>query len=56
MADTPYIKPTWLAEGEEKRTRVKEMFGQMAGRYDLLNSLMSLWMHGRWRKVAVEKL
>ncbi|MBI3911877.1 MAG: class I SAM-dependent methyltransferase [Armatimonadetes bacterium] len=36
-----------------KRERVREMFGRVAARYDRLNSLLSLGLHHRWRRVAV---
>ncbi len=38
---------------KQKEAAVKEMFGQIAPTYDLLNSLLSLNIHKRWRPVAV---
>lgn len=46
----------WLAEGDEKRASVQAMFAGIAGRYDLLNSLMCLNLHKRWRRIAARKL
>jgi len=42
--------------GKDKATYVKETFNAIAGRYDLMNSLMSLGMDKRWRRLAVEKV
>lgn len=33
--------------------RVREMFGAIARRYDLMNSLMTAGMHHRWRRLGV---
>ncbi len=46
----------WNAEGATKREAVREMFGRIAPRYDLLNSFMSFRGHHRWRRSAVGKL
>ena len=42
--------------GKDKATYVKETFNAIAGRYDLMNSLMSLGMDKRWRRLAVKKV
>lgn len=55
-APTPIQQPTWLAEGDAKRLQVREMFGQIAPTYDLLNGLMSLGRHKVWRARAVRAL
>jgi demethylmenaquinone methyltransferase/2-methoxy-6-polyprenyl-1,4-benzoquinol methylase len=34
--------------------RIREMFGGIAGRYDLMNSVMTGGMHHRWRRLAVD--
>ncbi len=39
---------------EEKRTFVRAMFGAIAHRYDLLNSLLSLGLHKRWKRYAIQ--
>ena len=42
--------------GKDKATYVKETFNAIAGHYDLMNSLMSLGMDKRWRRVAVQRV
>lgn len=39
----------------DKRTQVRQMFGGIARRYDLLNSLMSLNLDRHWRAVMVDR-
>jgi demethylmenaquinone methyltransferase/2-methoxy-6-polyprenyl-1,4-benzoquinol methylase len=34
--------------------KVKQMFGSIAGRYDLINTVLSFGIHHRWRKKAVK--
>ena len=46
----------WQTEGTSKRTAVQGMFAEIAPTYDLLNSVMSLRLHHRWRAYAVQKL
>lgn len=46
----------WMAEGEDKRSAIQGMFSEIAPTYDLLNSVMSLRLHRRWRATAVEAL
>lgn len=43
------------AESEHAR-RVRDMFAGIAGRYDLLNHLLSLNIDRRWRRLVAEKL
>ncbi len=49
-------KRPWMAEGEEKREMVRGMFADVAPSYDLVNSLMCMRLHHRWRRMAVEGL
>jgi len=53
---TDAAKRPWEETGEDKRTYVRRMFAQISPRYDLLNSLMSLRLHHRWRADAVRGL
>ncbi|HSS46845.1 MAG TPA: bifunctional demethylmenaquinone methyltransferase/2-methoxy-6-polyprenyl-1,4-benzoquinol methylase UbiE [Burkholderiales bacterium] len=39
---------------EEKTSRVTSVFNSVAGRYDLMNDLMSLGAHRLWKRFAVE--
>lgn len=47
---TPYNSP------EEKKEQVAQMFNNIAGRYDLLNTLLSAGTHRGWRKKCVRLL
>ena len=40
---------------EERSKKVQSMFNGIAGRYDVLNSLLSFHTDARWRKVAIKK-
>jgi demethylmenaquinone methyltransferase/2-methoxy-6-polyprenyl-1,4-benzoquinol methylase len=44
------------ANEEEHATRVREMFAAIAGRYDLLNHLLSGHVDKRWRRLVARKL
>ncbi len=39
--------------GEEKRRRVRGVFDSVAGKYDLMNDLMSVGLHRWWKRFAV---
>lgn len=56
MGQSTLEQRPWLVEGEAKRAAVRGMFGEIAPSYDLLNSLMSLGLHRRWRRIAVRSL
>ncbi len=44
------------ATNTEHARRVREMFGGIAGRYDLLNHLLSVNVDKRWRRVLTKRL
>src|SRR3981081_3291754 len=44
------------AGGAEKRAYVKQIFSEIAPRYDLLNHVLSLNIDRRWRRQAIAKL
>ena len=43
-----------LGGEERKRAYVRDLFGRIAGRYDLTNDVMSLGLHRRWKDRLVE--
>lgn len=43
-----------LRDPDAKRTYVRELFGRIAGRYDLTNDVMSLGLHRRWKRHVIE--
>ena len=45
-------QPTLNDEQSGKSSKVQEMFSRIAGRYDLLNSVLSLGIDGVWRREA----
>lgn len=41
---------------DEKSARVREVFGSVAHRYDLMNDLMSIGVHRLWKREVIAKL
>jgi demethylmenaquinone methyltransferase/2-methoxy-6-polyprenyl-1,4-benzoquinol methylase len=56
MGSTEAGKRIWQTTGAEKRTAIQRMFGEVAPTYDRLNGLMSLYLHRKWRTLAVKAL
>jgi len=56
MANAAMEKPTWEAQGTEKRARVQGMFDAIAPSYDRVNRLMSFALDRRWRAFVVRQL
>lgn len=48
--------PIWARHDEQRRRYVREMFARIAPRYDLLNSILSFWLHYYWRHQVVRML
>jgi demethylmenaquinone methyltransferase / 2-methoxy-6-polyprenyl-1,4-benzoquinol methylase len=46
----------WQTEGARKRSAVQSMFAEIAPTYDLLNSVICLRLHYRWRRYSVRAL
>lgn len=44
-----------LPNNENKEGYIRDLFNNIAARYDLLNSLMTLGMDNRWRRFAVSR-
>jgi demethylmenaquinone methyltransferase / 2-methoxy-6-polyprenyl-1,4-benzoquinol methylase len=44
----------YLSHGPDRASRVREMFSRLAGRYDLVNDVMSLGLHRRWKRQTVD--
>src|SRR4051812_47539661 len=40
--------------GEERASRVQDLFGRVAPRYDLINDLQSFWLHRWWKRKLIE--
>ena len=51
----PQVGPGETLQGEAKRRYVAALFGRIAPRYDLMNTLMTAGMHHRWRKVVAHE-
>jgi len=44
---------TFFDPGEQRAAKVKDLFGRIASRYDLINDLQSLGLHRRWKRLVV---
>jgi demethylmenaquinone methyltransferase/2-methoxy-6-polyprenyl-1,4-benzoquinol methylase len=45
-----------LPASDDKRRAIEEMFDRIAPRYDLLNGLITLGLHRRWKRAAIRTL
>jgi len=52
----PGVNNTPLPTGDEKTRAVRTMFDAIAGRYEMVNRLMTLGLDSRWRRRAVSDL
>src|SRR5260370_38110047 len=43
----------YLSYDSRRAPKVREMFSRLAERYDLINDVMSLGLHGRWKRQTV---
>jgi demethylmenaquinone methyltransferase/2-methoxy-6-polyprenyl-1,4-benzoquinol methylase len=43
-----------IAQPADKRRYVRDLFGGIAGRYDVTNDVMSLGLHRRWKALALQ--
>lgn len=43
----------YLSDGDERAPKVREMFSLLAGRYDLINDIMSAGLHRKWKRETV---
>lgn len=49
-------RPPWELSGDAKRDSVRAIFAAITPMYDIMNSVMSLRLHHRWRRAAVKLL
>jgi demethylmenaquinone methyltransferase/2-methoxy-6-polyprenyl-1,4-benzoquinol methylase len=47
------MKNKYLSYDENRAPRVREMFSRLAWRYDLVNDVMSMGLHRRWKRETV---
>lgn len=50
------IDPENLPEGDDKRVAVRSLFDRIAGRYDMVNRVITFGLDVRWRRTAVSAL
>src|SRR6266481_2664982 len=50
MARPARMAKTYYQPGEQRATKVNELFTRIAGRYDLINDLQSFGLHRHWKK------
>ncbi|HEV2064041.1 MAG TPA: bifunctional demethylmenaquinone methyltransferase/2-methoxy-6-polyprenyl-1,4-benzoquinol methylase UbiE [Thermoanaerobaculia bacterium] len=48
------MRNKYLSYDEKRASKVNEMFSRLAGRYDLVNDVMSFGLHRRWKRDTVE--
>jgi demethylmenaquinone methyltransferase / 2-methoxy-6-polyprenyl-1,4-benzoquinol methylase len=46
---------TYYEPGEQRATKVNELFTRIAGRYDLINDLQSFGLHRYWKKRVIRE-
>lgn len=49
------MSPGYYQPGEQRATRVRDLFGSIARRYDLLNDLQSFGLHRWWKQRLVRE-
>ena len=51
FADFGYVRVPY----NEKKTRVRGVFDSVAGRYDLMNDIMSFGLHRLWKRFTIAR-
>src|SRR6267154_666688 len=55
MARTAGMAKTYYEPGEQRATKVNELFTRIARRYDLINDLQSFGLHRYWKRRVVKE-